>query len=487
MFGIFTNKQERHTVPLYIFNTLSNKKEVFESIQKKEVRMYNCGPTVYDYQHIGNLRSYVFADILRRVLEYNGYKVKQVVNITDVGHLTSNADRGEDKMEKGARQAGKSVQEIATEITKEFWNDLEKLNIKKEKILFPKATQHIAEQIAFIKTLEEKGYTYRIRDGVYFDTSLFRGYGALGNIDLEGLREGARVKENKEKKNSTDFALWKFSPRLRPGQARRQQEWESPWGVGFPGWHIECSAMAMKHLGKQLDIHTGGIDHIPIHHNNEIAQSESATGKPLSRYWLHHAFITIEGEKIAKSVGNTVYLKNIIDRDFSPLSYRYWLLTGHYKTPMNFTWEALEGAHTALFKMHRYLVEELGTEKGTVNKTYQKKFHTYINDDLDTPGAIALLWDLIKDTTIPHKNKRATILDFDRVLGLGFKESELPGTEKLLSTKEIPDNIKKLLDEREEARKKEDWARADQLRDEIQKQGYSIEDTDDKSVVRKSK
>lgn len=451
--------------------------------------MYNCGPTVYDFQHIGNLRSYIFADILRDTLLYNGYSVKQVINITDVGHLTSDADAGEDKMERGAKKAGKAVQEIAEEITKAFWNDLEQLNIDIKSILFPKATEHINEQIAFIKTLEEKGYTYKTKDGIYFDTSLFKEYGKLGNIDIEGLREGARIEQNKEKRNATDFALWKFSNETK----KRQQEWESPWGTGFPGWHIECSAMSMKHLGKQIDIHTGGMDHIPIHHNNEIAQSESITGKKFVNYWLHNAFITIEKQKISKSIGNTILLRNIIDRGFSPLAYRYWILSGHYRTPMNFTWDALESAQTALFKLHRYLVEESGTKKGTVSSLYQQKFHAFINDDLNTPRGIALMWDLIKDATVSNKNKRATMLNFDTVLKLGFKESDkrlldmLAGTEKKLSVGEIPEKIKKLLEEREEARKNENWEEADRLRDEIQEQGYEVSDTDEGSSLTKLK
>ncbi len=487
MFNILKKTQVHSSVPLYFFNTLSNKKEEFKVRVGNKVTMYNCGPTVYDFQHIGNMRPYIFADILKRTLTYNGYEVKQVINITDVGHLVSDADDGEDKMEKGARKHGKTAQEVANEVTNVFTEDLKKLNVQTNEIIFPKATQHIEEQIVFIKTLEEKGYTYTTSDGVYFNTALFKTYGKLGNIDLEGLKEGARVEENKEKKNPTDFALWKLSRR----DEKRQQEWKSPWGVGYPGWHIECSAMSMKHLGKQIDIHTGGIDHIPIHHNNEIAQSEVATGKQFVNYWLHSAFITIDGRKIAKSIGNTVYLRNIIDKGYSPLVYRYWLLTGHYHTQMNFTWDALEGAQKALFKMHRTLTEELGSKNGTISKTYQVKFHTLINDNLDTPRAIALLWDMLKDTKISNEDTRATILHFDTVLGLGLAKSDkqmlnlLAGKERKLSIGEIPSDVKELLTQREEARKNKKWEEADSLRDKIHNTGFEIDDTDKGAVLRK--
>jgi len=483
-----TGSKSQNKVPLYFFNTLTNKKEEFKPLRDSEVRMYNCGPTVYDVQHIGNMRPYVFADVLRRTLEYNGHKVKQVINITDVGHLTSDADEGEDKMEKAAAKEGKKAKDIAKEVMKTFLKDIEKLNISVQQILFPKATEHIEEQIVFIKTLEEKGYTYRTTDGVYFNTSLFKNYGKLGNIDLAGLKEGARVEENPEKKNPTDFALWKFSP----PKGKRQQEWDSPWGIGFPGWHIECSAMSIKYLGKQFDIHTGGIDHIPIHHNNEIAQSEAVTGKQFVRYWLHNAFITVEGQKIAKSLGNTIYLRNIEDRGISALSYRYWLLTGHYKTPMNFTWETLAGAHTALFKLHRIFVEELGPDNGKIDTTYQQKFHHIINNDLDTPKAVALMWNLVKDDEVSQKNKRATLLDFDRVLGLGLSDTNkrilnlLAGKEKRLSLSDVPQKVQTLVAEREEARNADDWRKADELREKIKTLGYTIEDTDGISELRKN-
>lgn len=464
--------------PIYLQNTLGGKREEFYSLVPGKVRMYNCGPTVYDYPHIGNFRSYVFADTLRRMFEYNGYSVKQILNITDVGHLTSDADDGDDKVEKKAKEEGRDVADIVKEATKVFFDDLKKLNAKNIYATFPKASDHIPEQIAFVKTLEEKGYTYKTSDGIYFDTSKFSGYGKLGNIDIEGLKEGARVEANKEKHNPTDFALWKFSKK----EEKRQQEWESPWGIGFPGWHLECSAMAMKHLGKRIDVHTGGIDHIPTHHNNEIAQTESVTGDIFANFWLHNAFLKIEGKKISKSLGNTIYLRNLIDRSISPLAYRYWLLTAHYSKPINFTWDALEGAHAALFKLHQYFVEKLGKKTGNVIEKYREQFHAFINDDLDTPKAVALLHELMNDKEAASPDIRATFLDFDTVLGLGFAESNkklvqnLSG-EKKLEVGEIPEAVSELLKEREEARKNKDYKKADELRKEIENQGFVVKDT----------
>lgn len=479
-------KSAKDLIPIKLHNTLSGQKDEFRPRKENEVTMYNCGPTVYDYATIGNLRAYVFANTLRRMFEYNGYSVKQVINITDVGHLTSDADQGEDKIESGAKREGLKVKNIVKLYTDAFMDDMQKLNIDINKITFPKATEHIGEQIAFIQTLDEKGYTYKTSDGIYFDTSLRPDYGKLGNIDTKGLREGARVKKG-EKKNPTDFALWKFS---KPGEAR-QQEWDSPWGTGFPGWHIECSAMSRKLLGNQIDVHTGGVDHIPIHHNNEIAQTESVTGKQFVNYWMHNEFITIEGQKISKSIGNTIYLRNIIDRGFSPLSLRYWFLIAHYRTQANFTWDALEGAQTALFKLHKHFVEEYGVKDGIVNKEYEKKFHEFINDDLDLPKAIALIWDLVKDEKIPKEDKRSTLLSFDKVLGLGLDHSNkklvglLSGRGEKLKIGKLPKTIKTLVDEREKARKNKDFNKADELRNKLADMGYEIEDTDEGPIIAK--
>ncbi len=470
----------REAKPLYLYNTLSKEKEEFVSLRKDEVRMYNCGPTVYDRTHIGNMRPYILADLIRRTLEYNSYTVKQVINITDVGHLTSDADEGEDKQEKAAKLSGESAQDIAKKYTDLFLSDIAKLNIRTKNTQFPRATEYIGEQIAMIETLMQIGYAYEIQDGIYFDTSMFKDYGKLGGVNEQKLEEGARVEVNKEKRNPADFALWKLSD---PEQ-KRQQEWESPWGTGFPGWHIECSAMSRTLLGRQLDIHTGGIDHIPVHHNNEIAQSESVNKKKFVNFWMHNAFINVEGRKISKSLGNLINLDQIVDRGFSPLSYRYWLLTAHYRTPANFTWEALEGSHTALKKLHRIFVDELSVTSGEINSEYQEKFHSFINDDLDTPKAIALLWELVKDDAISPEDTRATLLDFDSVLGLGLSESNesltllLRGEGQKLSISEVPNAVQKLFEERIQVRTEKDFDRSDTLRKKIESLGYSIEDTD---------
>ena len=467
--------------PIFLQNTLSDSKEEFSSIVPDKVRMYNCGPTVYSRQHIGNMRAAVFSDVLRRMFEYNGYEVKQVVNLTDVGHLTGDnlgdADQGEDRMERQARESDSSVFDIAKEVTEYYFEDLKALNAFNPNNPYPKASDFIGEQIAFVKTLEEKGYTYKTSDGIYFDTSKFRDYGKLGNIHIEGLQEGARVEQNKEKHHPTDFALWKFSPE----NSDRQQEWESPWGVGFPGWHLECSALAMKFLGKRIDVHTGGIEHIPTHHNNEIAQTEVATGDTFSRFWLHNAHVILEGKKMAKSEGRVVYLYNITDRGISALAYRYWLLTSHYKTQVNFTWDALEGAQSGYFKLLRHFVEKLGTKNGKILPAYQEKFHKYINDDLDTPKVVALMHELIKDEKAKKADVRATLLDFDRVLGLGFGKTthkilENLSGERKLSVDDTPKEITALLEERESARAEKNFERADQLRDEIESKGFEIVD-----------
>ena len=473
----------RHT-PIFFVNTLSGNKEEFKPLRANEARMYNCGPTVYDRAHIGNMRSYVLADTIRRVLEYNNYKVRQVINITDVGHLTGDnegdADTGEDRMERAASASGESAQDIAQKYTDLFFTDLERLNVETEGTEFPRATQYIDGQIAMIATLLDIGSAYKTTDGIYYDTATFKDYGKLGNTNTDNIEEGARVEKNPEKRNPTDFALWKFS---KPDE-KRQQEWNSPWGVGYPGWHIECSAMSRALLGKQLDIHTGGIDHVPIHHNNEIAQSEAANKKKFVNYWLHNAFINVEGRRMGKSIGNLINLDQIIDRGFSPLGYRYWLLTAHYRTPANFTWDALEGSHTALKRLHRHFVDDLAVPVGSVNAQYQEKFHTFINDDLDTPKAVALMWDLLKDDSVSPADKRATLVNFDAVLGLGLNESNknlnalLRGGGQKVEIDDAPADVQKLIEEREEARAAKDFNRSDELRDKIKEQGYTVTDTD---------
>ncbi len=467
--------------PLRFHNTLSGATELFTTLSGNVVKMYNCGPTVYDRAHIGNLRAFVFANTLRRTLDVWKYNVKQVINITDVGHLVSDADDGEDKMEKSAKKRGLSAQEIAKEITELFFADLDLLGIDREQIQFPRATEYIAEQIALVQTLEEKGYAYVIADGVYFDTARFVGYGKLGNINIDEQKEGARVEENTEKRNPSDFALWKLSPK---GE-QRQQEWESPWGVGFPGWHIECTAMIFTLLGKQIDIHTGGIDHIPVHHNNEIAQAEAATGKQYVRYWMHGAFITIENKRIGKSVGNTIYLQSIVDRGYSPRALRYWALTGHYRTPMNFTWDALEGANTALKNLSRYVLEGVD-EKVAPDATFLVDFYAAIANDLDTPKAIARVWEMVKDADLSPSSKHASLLTADQVLGLGLADAQPTVKIDFIPFETLPEQVRAIISARQQARKEKDFALSDKLRKQLAQLGYEVTDTaDGQQIVKK--
>ncbi|MBI4215413.1 MAG: cysteine--tRNA ligase [Parcubacteria group bacterium] len=463
---------------MYLYNTLTRQKELFTPTDPKQVTLYTCGPTVYHYAHIGNLRAYVFEDILKRALKYSGYPVLHVMNITDVGHLTSDADEGEDKIEKGARREGKTVWEIANFYTKAFKKDIKRLNIRNPDI-WCKATDHIPEQIALIQTLEQKGLTYKISDGIYFNTSKFPRYGDLAQLDIEGLKEGARIGKHGEKRNPSDFALWKFSPK----DTQRQMEWDSPWGKGFPGWHIECSAMSMKYLGETIDIHCGGIDHISVHHTNEIAQSESATGKPFVRYWLHgeHLLIGESGEKMAKSGENFITLQTLMDKGIDPLAYRYLLLTAHYRSKLQFSWESLEAAQTAYYKL-RQTISAMPQAKQPLSKAaknYKKSFISAINDDLNAPRAIALLWEIVKSDKIPEPEKKKLVLNFDRVLGLNLGKP-LPTIEY-----KIPQEILALANKREEARKNKNWPLADQIREDIEKRGYTIEDTKDGYQIKK--
>lgn len=460
-----------------LYNTLTREKEIFNSLKPNSVGLYSCGPTVYLYPHIGNMRAYVFSDLLRRMFEYNGFTVNQIINITDVGHLVSDDSDGEDKIEKEATIENKSAKEIADFYLQSFIDDLSSLNIKTEKTIFPRATLHIKEQINLIKILEEKGFTYKTTDGIYFNTAKYAKYPELAKLDLEGLREGARVEINQGKINPSDFALWKFSP----ANEQRQQEWPSPWGVGFPGWHIECSAMSMKYLGNHFDIHTGGIDHIPVHHTNERAQSECATGEPYVNYWLHSNFITIDNEKMSKSLGNIYRLEDLKEKGFSPLAYRYWLLTANYRKTMNFTWEALGGAQIAYKKLINQLVALKNNSEGvtgTINEDCQKEFVASINDDLNTSEALALIWKIINQD-LADQDKLATILDFDRFLGLQLVEAI---TEAKI---EIPTEVTELVNLREQARLDKNYSRSDELRQEVSQLGYIIDDTDQGPKLRK--
>lgn len=455
---------------LQLFNTYTRHKELFISSNEGHVGVYTCGPTVYSYPHIGNLRAYVFADILCRTLRYNGFAVKQVMNITDVGHLTSDdaeggGDDGEDKVELQGKRTGKSVWEITDYFTKVFRADLELINVKMPYI-FSKATDHVQEQIALVQKLEAEGYTYQISDGIYFDTSRFPSYGKMARLKASGLRPGMRVKFNQEKRNPTDFALWKFSPKSE----KRQMEWESPWGVGFPGWHIECSAMAMRYLGETIDIHTGGIDHIPIHHTNEIAQSEAATGKQFARYWMHGAFLVVDGQKMSKSLGNIFTLHDLAERGYDSMMYRYLLLTAHYRSPINFTWKSIEAVSKAMNSLRSTFAE--WPDGGEADAAMLNEFRSRINDDLNTPRCVALLWDVV-GSKLPTAVKKATLLDFDKVLGLRISES----TSDRVNVEEVSTNVRRLLEQREQLRREGDWAGSDRIRESIRSLGYLVEDT----------
>ena len=443
---------------LKLYNTLTRKKEVFKPIKKEELKLYSCGPTVYWYQHIGNLRTYIFSDILKRILIYNKYKVKHVMNVTDVGHLTSDADEGEDKIEKAAKKEGKKAKDIANYYLEIFKEDFKKLNIIEPKI-WCKATEHIKEQIELIKILEEKNYTYKTSDGIYFDTSKFKDYSKFARLDIKGLEAGKRI-DFGEKKNKTDFALWKFSE--KPGV--RQQEWDSPWGIGFPGWHIECSAMSSKYLGKHFDIHTGGIDHIPVHHTNEIAQSVCAFGKkPWVNFWMHGAFLSFKEGKMSKSKGKILTISELEKKRFNPLIYRYFCLTTHYRKRLIFSMKNLEAAKNS-FERLKNIISEI-KDKG-INRKYLKEFEKAINNDLDMPNALQVLWKLVRDEKA--KGKLGTIKKMDEVLGLDLlKKEEI----------EIPDKVKELVKKRNKLRNKKDWKKADELKNKAIKKGYTIIDT----------
>ncbi|KAA0224451.1 cysteine--tRNA ligase [candidate division KSB1 bacterium] len=457
-----------HT-PLHLYDTYTRSLREFKPLRADEVGLYTCGPTVYDYAHIGNLRTYLFEDILRRVLEFNGYNVKHVMNITDVGHLVSDADTGEDKMEKGARRTGKTAWEIAAFYTQAFQDDMQRLNILPPTI-WCRATDHIREQIETIRCIEKKGFTYRTSDGIYFDTSKLPNYGYLARLDIEGLRAGERV-EVGEKRNPTDFALWKFSP----ADEKRQMEWESPWGMGFPGWHIECSAMSEKYLGPFFDIHCGGEDHITVHHTNEIAQTEACHGTRLANFWMHGYFLQLDDAKMAKSAGEFLRVQTLIDRGYDPLAYRMLCLGAHYRTQLNFTWESLDGAETALQRL-RTTMFDWGAP-GKIDEDSRRKFLEQINDDLNTPRGLAVMWELVK-SNLPLAVKKATLFEFDRVLGLRLAEWQ-PKQET------VPSEIMMLVEQRQLARKEKRWKDSDALRDQIKAAGWEIEDTPQGPKLRK--
>jgi cysteinyl-tRNA synthetase len=458
-----------------IYNTLSHQVEEFKPLNPPNVGMYSCGPTVYDYQHIGHMRRYVGDDILIRILKYNNFNVHHVMNITDVGHLVSDADTGEDKMEKGAKKFGKSVWDIAKMFEQQFKDSCQALNIQLPKDLMH-ATDFIKEQIALVQTLENKGFTYKTSDGIYFDTSKFPDYFKLSRQNPEELKAGVRV-DMGEKRNVSDFALWKFSyPNGRSfdviqddSASRRQMEWESPWGVGFPGWHIECSAMSMKALGNTFDIHTGGIDHINIHHTNEIAEAEAATGKPFVKYWVHHAFLQVEGEKMSKSLGNFYTVQDIIEKGSDPLALRYLYLQTHYRQEMNFTFEALEAAQNALNRLRK---EIAGYDEPKVGcAEFEEQFLEAVNDDLNMPKALSILWEVVR-SDYPSSAKAETLFKFDEVLGLSLRDAK----SIVQKQEKVPSVVQKLLDEREALRKEKKFTEADKIREKILEMGFKVED-----------
>lgn len=446
---------------LRLYDTYTRDLREFTPLHPGTVGLYTCGPTVYDYAHLGNLRTYLFEDVLRRVLEINGYDVNHVMNITDVGHLVSDADTGEDKMEKGARRSGKSAWEIAEFYTQAFRDDLHRLNIL-EPVVWTKATDHISEQIEFIRCIEAHGFTYQTSDGIYFDTSKLPDYGHLARLDIEGLQAGTRI-EMGEKRNHTDFALWKFSP---PGQ-QRQMEWDSPWGTGFPGWHIECSAMSAKYLGTFFDIHCGGEDHIPVHHTNEIAQTEACFGTRLANFWMHGYFLQLDDAKMSKSAGGFLRVQSLIDRGYDPLAYRFFCLNAHYRAKLSFNWESLDGAARALDRLRVAAYE--WAEPGNENEDYMEQFMLQVNEDLNMPRALAVMWNLVK-SDLPNSTKKATLLFFDRMLGLGL--AEWHPTEEV-----VPAEIMSLVQQRQAARAEKRWKDADAYREQINQAGFELEDT----------
>ena len=456
-----------------LYNTLTRKKEEFIPIQKGIVKIYSCGPTVYNYAHIGNMRAYILMDTLRKVLEYNGYKVEQVMNITDVGHMTSDADSGEDKMEKSARIMNMSVYEIAEKFTKLFMNDIKSLNVKLPEHVV-KATEHIKEMEEYVKELVDKGYAYETSKGVYFDTSKLENYGRyLSPNNIDGLLAGARIEVDSEKKNPLDFALWIKAPK------EHIMQWDSAFGKCYPGWHIECSAMSRKYLGEEFDIHTGGVDHIQIHHENEIAQSVGATGKILARYWLHTEFLLVDGGKMSKSLGNVYTLAQLQEKNIEPLAFRYFTYSSNFTNKLNFTWEAIKSSQVALNKLR----EQVNKNKGVNTKLseekikkYEERFLDAINDNLNMPIAISVLWDMLKEEKSNDVYELA--MKFDTVLYLEL--------DKKMEEEEVPSKVQELLRKREEARREKNFALSDDLREKILDLGYLVKDTKEGQKVEKS-
>ncbi len=456
-----------------MYNSLTREIEEFVPQDPDLVTMYVCGPTVYDYVTVGNYRTYVLGDILYRTLLYKKFNVKYIMNLTDVGHLSGDnlgdADVGEDRIEKAAEREGKSATDIASFYIRDFKDGIRKLNLLKP-TKFTRATEYISEQINLIKVLESKSFTYETSDGVYFDTGKFPDYGKLSGLDDKKIKEGARVEVNPEKKNPTDFALWKFSPR----DSKRWQEWNSPWGKGFPGWHLECSAMCMSELGETVDLHVGGEDLKMIHHQNEIAQSEAATGKKFVNYWVHGAFLLVDEGRMSKSLGNAYTLYDIEERGYSPMDLRYFYLGAHYRSPLNFTWDALGAAKSAMERL-RNILSGYKQEGGQLSPDHVFRFEEALLEDLNMPKALAAVWDLIK-SDVSEGDKIVTLLYFDEVLGLDL-ESYIGY--------EIPQEIMDLAKTREQYRRNGIWDKADVIRKEIEERGFVVEDEIDGFKVKK--
>lgn len=459
---------------LFFYNTLTGKKEKFIPINKNEVKMYSCGPTVYSYAHIGNFRTYIFVDSLRRTLEYNGYKMKHVMNITDVGHLTSDADTGEDKMEKAAKKEGKDPYEIAKFYANAFMDDMGKLHIEKPEII-TKATDNIPQMIEMVKEIIKNGYGYETSKGIYFDVSKLDKYPVLSNNSVEGQQAGARVEVDKEKRNPFDFALWIKAPE------NHIMKWDSPWGKSYPGWHIECSAMGRRFLGENFDIHTGGVDHIPVHHENEIAQCKGAFGHNPANFWMHCEFLLVDGGKMSKSLGNIYTISELKEKGIEPLAYKLFCFSSHYRNKLNFTFDGVKASNIALNRIRKgYLVHLNGNDSIEEKEIeeYENRFHNAINDDLNIPLAIGVLWDVIKNEK-KSKELADLILRFDKVFGLDLANSEkylqeLNENEEDMSV--IPEQVLQFANERKIARENKDFQKADLLRKKIEESGYQIKD-----------
>ncbi len=446
-----------------LYDSLSKQKKVFLPISKNVVKIYSCGPTLYRRAHIGNLRGYVFADTLNRLFREAGFKVKHVINLTDVGHLFGDGDTGEDKIEKEAKDTNQNIESLIINLIKVFNSDLEHLNISLKRYNFTRATSYIKEQVSLIERLEKKGFAYKISDGMYFNVQKFKSYGGLAGVSKSIQQEGKRVEINKEKKGPYDFALWKFSKKTE----NRLQEWSSPWGVGFPGWHTECCAMASSVLGKSIDLHTGGIDLAPTHHNNEIAQQESDTGQVFVNTWMHTEFVALKGAKLSKSDGNIINIDNLIENKIDPVALRYLFLTIHYKTPINYTDESIKAANLSIKELKNYCFYKSSLFFVKKDKQVIEQIKKAVSHDISTPKAIALLWEFLKDDSIKRSTKTKTILEIDKIFGLGLKKKKI----------KIPNDVFILFKERQKARENQDWKKSDILREKIKVKKFNVVDT----------